>query len=116
MTKRTHLPFNERHHPDRSDPSQSGQPREMSQYPSPLSLSSNCRLDGHSTLTILQYTTTDMVQPPPNVGRVPMERRHSILDSSYPGSFLSDDKTLVRLPLVSSGVLLSCIRRFRETI
>ena len=45
-----------------------------------------------------------------------MERRHSILDSSYPDSFLSNDKVLARLLLVSSGVLLSRIRRSRESI
>ena len=69
------------------------EPREMPQYPSPLSLSSNCCLDGHPTLTVLRYNNRHGLTPP-NVWRAPLERRHSILDSSYPDSFLSDDKAL----------------------
>jgi len=39
-----------------------------------------------------------------------------VLDHDYPESFLSSDEFFVRLPLVSSGVLLSCVQRFQESI
>ena len=39
-----------------------------------------------------------------------------MLDRDYPGSFSPSDEFTVRLPLVSSDVLLKCVRRFRESI
>ncbi|KAF9787111.1 hypothetical protein BJ322DRAFT_1186232 [Thelephora terrestris] len=46
-----------------------------------------------------------------------MQGEYNILDHVYPASFLcSDNKFFVRLPLLSADVLLSCVRRFRDSV
>ena len=45
-----------------------------------------------------------------------MEENYRIPDGIYPPSFLSSSEFFARLPLLSRDVLLTCVRRFRQSI
>ena len=120
--KRTDLPFNERHHPDRPDPNHHVNakdteplgPQESSPFaPFPLY---------HSDYTVpqpLRFYKSQTQLKFPNITcsqRALMEEHNCVLDHAYPESFLSSNEFFVRLPLVSSDVLLRCVQRFRESI
>ena len=106
VTKRIEPPFNERHHPDRPDPSQFRRAREcgktLSPAPPPLSLLFG--LYAPPTFTVQRYTVP------------PMEGRHCVLDHGYPDSFLSSVSFFARLPLISGDALLSCVQRFCQEV
>ena len=114
MVKRTDLSANDRHHASRSVRPEPILATVLPPEPLVSFFPSGCTvnrfLQSYGTNHTYQTKFTSATQT------ILMQEHNYILDYGYPTSFLTRDECFVRLPLLSSDILLSSIRRFQESI